>query len=156
MSLCRLHPFLARGRAPEGEAPVPEGDAAVLEYGARTDGELAGAPKAGQVTAPPANYPKDKPAISASGDFAFQKKTFDFILPFKNGVVVGQDAYNQLFVSKSRVLYIWGRIDFLDVFGDEHWVSYCYFYSAPDGSNAAYGVCTNGNKMDHSEWHRLR
>jgi hypothetical protein len=108
-------------------------------------------PEFGKPSAPPAGYAPDAEHTDAAGDFAFQKKTFDFNLPIKQGTVVDQAVYDRLFATRDIALYIWGRIDFSDIFKDKHWITYCYFYPPPPWTNALYGVCTKGNDLDANE-----
>jgi hypothetical protein len=102
---------------------------------------------------PPPGYASDRESLSAEGDFAYQKKTFDYSLPIKGDTVVDQATYDSLFVSRKVSLYLWGRVDFLDVFRDKHWLTYCYFYPPPKetGGSGNMGVCSHGNDMDSDE-----
>jgi hypothetical protein len=43
-------------------------------------------------------------------------------------------------------LFTHGRIDYKDVFGQSHWVTFCYFLLVP--FNEHFGVCADHNESD--------
>ena len=69
-----------------------------------------------------------------------QSKIFDF------------ETVNNI-TMKAITLYVHGRIDYNDIFGDQHWLTYCATLSVP--FNGKFGFCdTHNDTDDYRQKHR--
>lgn len=114
------------------------------------------------------------PTFDYSGDAVFplgamqpEKEHFSrIVITRKDGspvIPMNQATFNAL---RSGAVVIWahGRVEYEDIFGDEHWAEWCYFWSAPDfltwspytehngfGTNSPRGTVVAPGHLDESK-----
>jgi hypothetical protein len=94
------------------------------------------------------------PNVIVQQQEAFQNSAFlspgnTFIL--RGGYwALGQPTFDKINDGKTYRLYVWGRVDYEDVFKDPHWFTYCYAYKGADvHERQEVETCFVHNDDDH-------
>lgn len=63
------------------------------------------------------------------------------------GTPLLENATIALIQKGEATIFLWGRINYSDIFGCQHWTNYCYIYTPKNGGYSAY---SKGNTVDDS------
>lgn len=82
-----------------------------------------------------------------TGQFIYQDHTLVETMPAQQEFLIPQAAYDAIMTAKAYQIYVWGRVEYLDAFGDVWHTNFCFSFSPTEinANNNTSGYCPSGN-----------
>lgn len=88
------------------------------------------------------------PTPDGVGAFVFQDHDMELVLPPAATPTIGPDIFQSIIDGTQKRLYVWGRLQYLDAFHEQHYLNFCFTI---DGESVKLGKvhhCPDYNDAD--------